>query len=146
MLNKRDTVKFLWEAVEVLQKTVRGLYENPTCMGTDMWTSLQDILSDLKSVRFKTIGAFYYIETYEKEKPIVRLEGFEPRGPGGVRAFVRVLSSPTIRISYVDVKDEMEISAGNIGEEVPAGDLTKDKLLLLMGHTFKGTLLEEMMK
>ena len=149
LLNRTDVVKFLWQAVENTHKAIKALYDNPVYSGNNLWDELFGNLRRLRSVRNLKPGSYYKIDTFKERYSIIRLEGYEVSlGQDGVDARVRVLTAVESKILWTETQDEMLLSINEISsnDELNSDDLTTDKLLLMMGNAFKGSLFEEMIK
>jgi hypothetical protein len=150
LLNKKEAARALWEFLEARLKSLRTLYDSPLHDGTTEWRECASACEILPAITRTCVGSFYKlsVDYGDKEKfIIVRLEGFSIHAGsiGCLMAYVRVLTCTAENMHYHKVSDTMEMDITNFKPE-DVTTPTKEELLLFVGNTFNGTLLQELLK
>lgn len=152
-MKKAEATKYLWQAVEVLTKTLKELQGNPlrTCMDHALWDSLRSHQDRLREIEQFEIGSYYYEgddpfgDAEKKKYFIARVEDFVA-GSSSIEFSCRVLTSTEPTILYgTKIVDPMTISMSHFSPH-RSYTLKVEDLPLFLANAYQGPLFHELLK
>lgn len=148
--DKEKTLRGMWavlnEHLRCLQ-TITFVEETTSSTESGIWNRILDLQREMRAFKCLDIGSFFYIKEYRDDEIYFRVDGFAKKEDGWV-AEINILACTLkegehIREAEVKAKTFMPLKEMVIADKY---ELVIDKLPTLLGHTFTGPLLDELIK